>query len=156
MGETIAFRRKDANEHKWICGEERFQRRLSDAAKELGLSDSEVLMYKVKKILKEGLFCDYNLEIKAKCGECDHDVEIELIQTEEGQFYYAVYTDERQAKRSNRASYYNTGFMISMNYLIGQIKDEAMMAGVCINPYSDSPCIIPRSHLKEVYMQCIG
>lgn len=156
MGDVVAFRRKDATEHKWICGEERYSRRLSEAAGRLGLCESEVLQYKVKQLLMEGLLYGYNIEIKAKCGSCDSDVEIELIRSEEGQFYYAVYTDDAQADRSNRAAYYNHGFKISMDYLIGQIKDEAMMAGVCINPYSDNPCVISRGQLQEVYKACIG
>ena len=164
MGTVVAFRdrescdRRDAGRkpRKWICREDDYCKDLSRAVRMRGAWGTEEADDRVRALLEEGLQADYNLELKAKCGMADSDVEIEVIPGEDGRFYYAVYTDEEAAGRSSRAGYYTTGYKISMHYLISQIKDEDYMGGICINPYSGNRFLIPRRNLQEVYEACIG
>lgn len=169
MGEIIPFQtrakkqRREAQIYfqetycKRICRQNKFTAALKMAVDIFSIWNTNDNFQNISRLLGEGLEDDYELHLKARCGERDSDVEIELISDESGtHFYYAVYTDDRQADCSNRAKYFTTDYKISLRFLIQNIKDEKMMAGICINPYSASGCIVPRQELQQIYARVVG
>lgn len=169
MGTIIPFssradrQRKDAqiyfqeNYCKRICRQNDFTAALKKAVDIFSIWNTKDNFQNVSSLLEKGLEANYELHLKARCGKLDSDVEIELVPDESGvNFYYAVYTDDKQANYNDQATYYSTDYKISLKFLIQNIKDERMMAGICINPHSSSGCIIPRQELQQIYAQVVG
>lgn len=169
MGNVVPFetrakrQRKEAQIYfqetycKRICRQNKYAAALKKAIDIFSIWNTNDNYKNISDLLGEGLEENYELHLKARCGQRDSDVEIELIPDETGtNFYYAVYTDDKQASCSDRAKYFTTDYKISMKYLISNIKDENMMAGICINPYSDAGCIVPRQELQNIYAQYVG
>lgn len=153
MGNVISFERRVRGNHdgNWICGEKRYVEELKRAVDLYGSTRNEDKFWDIYNLMESGLSNDYNLQISAKCGARDEDIELEMICDSDGECYYAIYTDALQAKRSSRHKYYNVNFKLPMNYLLGSVRQEKEIRGICLNPYSGTPVVFTTEEINEIY-----
>ena len=135
---------------KRLCKEKRFVQELKKAVDTYGFTGVEEKFIDICLLMGIGLAEDYNLQICARCGEADEDVELELVQDKDGSLYYAIYTDSVQAHRSMQHSYYNVEYKLPMNYLLSTVKEEEVINGICLNPYSGTPVIFTRPEISQI------
>lgn len=138
---------------KWICNEKRYMTELKRGAKHFRKLTTDAARDFMLPLLKKGLMEAYDIHISAKLGRFDDDVEIEMIPGSDGKYYFAVYTDALSAYRSTRAHYFDTDYLVSMEYLFEAVEADENCGGICINPFDDGGCMVTRFRMNQLYQQ---
>lgn len=164
MGNIIAFEertssaRRDADlaslaSGKRICNEKRYMTELKKGAKHFRKLTTDMARDYMLPLLEKGLLEEYDIHMSVKNGRFDEDVEIELIPGSDGKYYFAVYTDSLSAYKSTQANYYDTDYLISMEYLFNAVYSDANCGGICINPYTEGGCMVTRFRMNQLYQK---
>ncbi|MDC7300397.1 SseB family protein [Agathobacter ruminis] len=138
---------------KRICNEKRYLEELKKGARHFRKLTSDAAREYMLPLLLRGLMQDFNIHMSARNGRFDDEVEIEMIPGSDGKFYFAIYTDALAAYRSTKAHYYNSDYVISLDYLFSAVCRDENCGGICINPFDDGGCMVTRFRIAQMYQQ---